>query len=74
MATRKRKANPNDAHYEALIARLGETVARLESGGLTLEEAMTAYEEGAALAAQCQVLLDTAEQRIEELRAAADKD
>ncbi len=74
MATHKRRPDTDDLRYESLIARLAETVARLESSGLTLEEAMTAYEEGAALAAQCQTLLDTAEQRIEELRAAADEE
>ena len=41
---------------------------RLEDGGLTMDDAIAAYEEGVALAAQAQRLLDAAEQRIRELR------
>ena len=53
-----------------MVAKLEAIVERLESGGLTLEVALAAYEEGTMLAAQCQRLLDTAEQKIRELRAA----
>lgn len=59
--------------YEKLVANLEAIVERLESGGLTLEEALAAYEEGTALAAQCQRLLDTAEQKIRELREAEER-
>ena len=54
--------------YEQLVARLEETLARLESGDLPLEEALAAYEQGATLASRAQELLDRAEQRIQELR------
>lgn len=67
----KRAAKPDHSPaYEELVAKLETAVERLESGGLTLEEALAAYEEGTALAAQCQRLLDTAEQKIRELREA----
>ena len=67
----KRAAKPDHAPaYEEFVAKLETAVERLESGGLTLEEALAAYEEGTALAAQCQRLLDTAEQKIRELREA----
>ena len=60
--------DPGEAPYEDLVARLEATLERLESGDLPLEEALTAYEQGAALATRAQALLDRAEQRIQELR------
>jgi exodeoxyribonuclease VII small subunit len=43
-------------------------VARLEAGELPLNEALALYEEGVAVAAACQRLLDQAELRIQELQ------
>ena len=65
-------SSPGDAalSYEQLVERLQAIVARLEGGGVSLEEALRAYEEGITLAAQCQRILDSAEQRIQELREA----
>ena len=54
--------------YEALYARMQAIVARLEAGELPLDEAMALYEEGVAVAAACQRLLDQAELRIQELQ------
>ncbi len=54
--------------YEELVAGLEATLERLESGDLSLEEALAAYEQGAGLANQAQALLDRAEQRIQELQ------
>ncbi len=68
---RETEAKPDgSATYEELLRRLEETVERLEDGGLSLDEAMSAYEEGVRLATQCQKLMDTAEQRIQELQEA----
>ena len=53
--------------YEALVERLEETVQRLESGALTLEDAVEAYESGMQLVQQCNDLLDKAELRVTEL-------
>ncbi len=53
--------------YESLYARMQAIVARLEAGQLALDEALTLYEEGVAVAAACQRLLDEAELRIQEL-------
>ncbi len=50
------------------MRRLEASVERLEGGELSLDQALAAYEEGVALAAQCQKLLDAAQQRIETLR------
>ena len=62
------KQDSNSPAYEELLERLAASVARLESGGLTLNEALATYEEGTAIAMQCQALLETAEQKIRELR------
>jgi len=54
--------------FEPLYRRLEETVARLEQGGLTLEESLALYEEGMKLAHRCQELLRQAELRITRLQ------
>ncbi len=63
------KASSEDAaqSYEALMQRLQEVVARLETGELPLAEAVALYEEGVALSARCQHLLDSAELRVQQL-------
>jgi exodeoxyribonuclease VII small subunit len=53
--------------YESLYTRMQAIVARLEAGQLPLDEALALYEEGVAVAAACQRLLDEAELRIQEL-------
>ncbi len=62
------KQDSSSPAYEELLEKLTASVARLESGGLTLDEALATYEEGTAIAAQCHALLETAEQKIRELR------
>ena len=57
--------------YESLYARMQAIVARLEAGELPLSEALALYEEGVAVAAACQRLLDEAELRIQELQPGA---
>lgn len=54
--------------FEVLYRRLEAVAQRLEQGDLTLEESVKLYEEGMALAEQCQGLLGDVEQRIEVLR------
>ena len=56
-----------DTSYETLMARLVAVVERLEHGELPLAEALALYEEGVALGAACQRLLDTAELRVQQL-------
>jgi exodeoxyribonuclease VII small subunit len=60
--------SPAPPTYETLYARLQAIVARLEAGELPLAEALALYEEGVAVAAACQRLLDEAELRIQELQ------
>jgi exodeoxyribonuclease VII small subunit len=51
-----------------MAEKLEACVIKLETGNLSLENAIKEYEEGVTLAAKCQELLDNAEQHIETLR------
>ncbi len=57
--------------YETLYVRLQQVVARLEQGELPLDETLQLYEQGVRLAAACQLLLDAAELRVQQLGAAS---
>ena len=65
-------SNPNRAggddlatlSYEQARDELVSVVTRLEAGGVTLEESLTLWERGEALAARCQQWLDGARQRL----------
>jgi exodeoxyribonuclease VII small subunit len=60
---------PDDAPltFEAALAALEECVRRLDSGALSLDESLAAFERGVALQRTCQELLDATERRIETL-------
>ncbi len=58
----------NTERFEDVIGRLDALVETLESGGLSLEDALKVYEEGVGLARTGNRLLEGAEQRIEELQ------
>lgn len=53
------------ASYEHARDELAEVVARLESGGLSLDESLTLWERGEQLAAICTRFLDGARERVE---------
>jgi len=53
--------------YEEAINKLEEITARLEKGDLTLEEALTLFEEGIKLTKICSKILDEADGKIEVL-------
>lgn len=57
--------------FEEALAALEERVRRIESGELALEDALTLYEEGVALAERCHDQLDAAEERVTKLRQGA---
>ena len=52
-------------NYEKARAELREIVAKLESGGQTLEESLTLWERGEELADICQKWLDGASERLD---------
>jgi exodeoxyribonuclease VII small subunit len=59
----------NDLTFEAALQELEETVARLEAGNFTLEEAMQLFERGQQLVRHCNQHLDQAVLRVEQLTA-----
>jgi exodeoxyribonuclease VII small subunit len=66
-----RVGEPTELGFDAILARLREVVGQLESGELSLEQALAVYEEGVQLARRGQQLLASAEQRVEILVSAA---
>ncbi len=54
-------------HFEKTLEALQSTVRQLESGELSLEDALQAFEQGVALARSAQTQLSAAEQRVEQL-------
>ena len=54
-----------DEGFDAVLARLRKVVERLENGNLSLEESLSAYEEGVGLVQKGHALLDGAEKRVE---------
>jgi len=65
MAAEKRRER-----FEDLYRKLEETVAKLEEGGLSLDETLALYEEGMGLARRCQEMLQQAELKITRLKEA----
>lgn len=61
MATAKIK---KELSFEQALEGLTAMVEKLESGKLSLEESVAAFEEGVKLSRACEALLDDAEQRI----------
>lgn len=59
-------------NYEAARAELREIVAKLESGGQTLEESLALWERGEELADICQRWLDGAGERLDKVIAEHD--
>lgn len=51
--------------YEQARMELADVVARLEAGGLSLEESLALWERGERLADVCQAWLDGARQRLD---------
>lgn len=53
--------------FEVALQQLEAIVAKLESGELSLEESMAAFERGTKLCKQCNAKLAEAEKKIEQL-------
>lgn len=52
------------ADFEASMQALEALVARMETGGMSLEESLAAYEQGVGLYRRCQSALEQAELRV----------
>lgn len=72
MPRQKMTGTDSPQTYEQLVERLQQVVERLELGELPLAEAVTLYEEGVALTARCQQLLNSAELRVQQLLVGVD--
>lgn len=57
-------ATAQSASFETAIAELEALVQRMESGDLTLDDSLQAFERGVELTRQCQTALKAAEQRV----------
>jgi exodeoxyribonuclease VII small subunit len=53
--------------FEQSLGALQHLVERLESGELSLEDSLAAFEQGVALTRECQQALTLAEQRVQQL-------
>lgn len=51
--------------FETALTELEQLVQRLESGELSLEQSLQAFEQGVSLTRQCQQALSSAEQRVQ---------
>ena len=56
-----------DLSFEAAFAELEQMVAKLEDGGLTLEESLAVFERGRVLAAFCSRKLEEAELKVKQI-------
>ena len=64
--TSSRKA-PKDQTFEVAVAELEKIVSALESGKISLDEAMRLFERGKALIERCNGLLESAELKVKQL-------
>ena len=62
----------NDINFESSIKRLDEISASLERENVSLEEALTLYEEGVRLVRACNEQLEAAERKIKLLKMSPD--
>ena len=66
--------DPSLGRLEKSLEELEALVARLESGDLSLEDALKEFERGVKLTRQCQTALAEAEQKVEILLKKTDDD
>lgn len=65
------KKKKDDFQFEEALDRLEELTRRLESGDLSLDESLAAYEEGIRLRTLCTEFLGNAEKRLQTLQNSA---
>ena len=66
MADSKVNADVAQMSYEQARDELAKVLADLEAGSVTLEQSMTMWERGEALAKRCEVWLSGARKRVDE--------
>jgi len=60
-------SKPSGATFESALAELEKIVARMESGELSLEQALATHKRGLELARFCQQQLEAAQQQVKVL-------
>lgn len=65
MTEKQKPSADSTPSFEAALEQLQNTVKGLESGELSLEQALKSFEEGVRLTRTCQEQLSAAEQRVE---------
>lgn len=60
-------AKPKSLDLEAALAQLEAIVTQMETGDLSLEDSLKAFEKGIALTRECQQRLTLAEQQVTQL-------
>ena len=61
-----------DIHFEKAMERLEKITSELSREGITLEDSLALYEEGVALARECNKRLENTERKIKMLQISAD--
>jgi exodeoxyribonuclease VII small subunit len=59
----KKETAAAEPSFEKALAELESLVAKMEDGGLTLEQSLAAHKRGLELARQCRARLDAAQQQ-----------
>jgi exodeoxyribonuclease VII small subunit len=60
-------SDPSEPSFEQALAELEKIVARMETGELSLEQALATHKRGLELARLCQRQLETAQQQVKVL-------
>jgi exodeoxyribonuclease VII small subunit len=63
----KKETAAAEPGFEKALAELESLVAKMEDGGLTLEQSLAAHKRGLELARQCRARLDAAQQQVKVL-------
>ena len=63
----KKESASAEPSFEKALAELEGLVAKMEDGGLTLEQSLAAHKRGLELARQCRARLDAAQQQVKVL-------
>jgi exodeoxyribonuclease VII small subunit len=63
----KKETAAAEPSFEKALAELESLVAKMEDGGLTLEQSLAAHKRGLELARQCRARLEAAQQQVKVL-------
>ena len=72
MANSEKSSSVSSLSFEVALSELEEIVRQLEAGKSSLEDAIKAYERGAALKQHCEIKLREAKARVEKINVSAE--